>query len=116
MTPTDEQLIKWSAEVLMGWAVDAQKRYYITTNEPPYGNLKIKSDILGWNPLDKNDQIWDCVEKMRERGYLLRFSVWSDEYQAWFTTNLKAYPDYYNNNHCRAILLAAWRAVEGEKL
>jgi hypothetical protein len=118
--PTDEELVRWSAEVLMEFGKDGEY-YRIVKPDGSYGNRV--SLIRNWNPLNKsNGQIWDCVERMREGGHRLHLNHPSlsepDKTSAGFSAlNKCTMPQWYrrDTNPRRAILLAAWRAVEGKR-
>jgi len=117
MTPTDEELVRWSAEVLMGWTyldmgndIDLPFWYPIGIN------------VKSWNPLDKsNGQIWDVVEKMRELGFIQFQIYWNrylnnhqGSYGAHFGKSPNEMGDGKDPNPAQAILKAAWAAVEGK--
>jgi hypothetical protein len=114
-TDTIQELREWAAMVIMGWKPDTLNRYYINFKDSPYGNLQIKSDILGWQPDNPSTgQIWMFVEGMRKLGWRLRV----DDYGIYFCATWMM-PDKENKtwaiqlaehrdtNLCIAILKAA---------
>jgi len=112
MTPTDEELVRWSAEVLMGWD-DYLLDYFDHADD--IGSIKIPNPkYKNWNPLDKsNGQIWEVVDAMDKRGWWL---FWNNEenvaefYKKDSDRIERAKDETFN----KAILLSAWWAVEGK--
>jgi hypothetical protein len=114
--PTDEELVKWSAE-LMGLSKDGEY-YRIVKPDGSYGNRV--SLTRNWNPIYKsNGQIWDVMERMEEMEWEYRSqSICKAHYFRFFKkqdNKSDKYGEAYATTPVRAILLAAWRAVEGKR-
>jgi hypothetical protein len=125
--PTDEELVRWSAEVLMEWTILDEYPYNgLRPGEVCYwkgtlsGKTRIRlahpSHLLYWNPISKdNGQIWDVMERMEEMEWEYRSqSICKAHYFRFFKkqdNKSDKYGEAYATTPVRAILLAAWRAV-----
>jgi hypothetical protein len=128
MNPTDKELVRWSAERLMGYSNCSIRnehncnwwvKFFRNEQFPDgaYEHIISKDD---WNPLSKdNGQIWDVIDMMRKKGYfinhvngLTHHSVFFSQLSPTMGHFARAGETVRDANPCRAFLLAAWRAVE----
>lgn len=120
MTPTDEQLERWAAEVLMEFESSKpfDREWMGKGLDPICGLLKDE-----WHPLTDLNQTFMCVEKMREKGWelwLIRTSGTNSaatfcKYETMEEAHRildNVYDWIWDTNPARAIHLAMWRALE----
>jgi hypothetical protein len=128
MKLSDNELEQWAAEKVMGWVeiipqIHAPMVYYGSVSDDlPMCSCTVVKDQ--WHPLTDLNQTFQVVDRMRERGYYINYVNGLTHHSVCFMvykeTQISPSMGHFeragdtgeDTNLAKAILIAAWSAIE----